>query len=282
MSQEIPRGLVSKLNKSRFHEKKTSYVRYNSTKHDGNRRSFGTLNIITYFHISSLIYKNWRKFEENFSLSNLSSGRPQVLPEGSDRSIKVPSLSELSRLTSAKLKHSPYVLKADIAQCFHSIYTHSIPWAAHGIAQSKSDTNKSSKDNFFNELDYFVRNGQQGNTRGVLVGPDAYRIIAEFILSKMDEELISLVGDQIIGAVRHVDDYYIGLRSEHEGFSVLSRLREIVGRYELNLNDSKKKMFSSMEPINDLWAQRLRSHMKFRERGKSLFLLEDYSIALIE
>ncbi|MFW8594702.1 RNA-directed DNA polymerase [Cribrihabitans neustonicus] len=257
-------GLVANLDGKKFHERKTEYVRYSGTKHDGSRRFFGTPNIVSYFHISSFIWKNWKKFEKNYELSNYSIGIPKRMDEGAERAVKVPSLSELSKHTSKNLRYAPFILKADIAQCFPSIYTHSIAWAAHGIEESKGDTNKDSTAIRFNALDFFVRNAQRGNTRGVLVGPDAYRLVAEFILSKIDHELDSAVGDTIVGAVRHVDDYYIGLRTEHDAQSVLSHLREVLATYELNLNDHKTKIYSSLEPINDLWAQRLRDHMPNR------------------
>ena len=254
-------GLVKRLDDSKFRERKTEYVRYSGTKHDRSRRFFATPNIISYFHVSSFIWRNWKHFETNYALSNYSIGVPKIMGVGDERAVKVPSLSELSKHASKNLHYAPYILKADIAQCFPSIYTHSIAWAAHGIEDSKADTKKESVSNFFNALDFFVRNGQRGNTRGVLVGPDAYRLIAEFILSKIDNELSASVGEIIVGAVRHVDDYYIGLRTEHDAQSVLSHLRELLSTYELNLNDQKTKIYSSLEPINDLWAQRLRDHM---------------------
>lgn len=253
-------GLVSNLDNNKFHEKKTEYVRYSGTKHDGSRRFFGTPNIVTYFHISSFIWRNWKHFQTNFGLSPYSIGAPKLMEEEDERAIKVPSLSELSKRASENIRYAPYVLKADISQCFPSLYTHSIAWAMHGIEESKADPNKDSAANFFNALDFFVRNGQRGNTRGVLVGPDAYRLIAEFVLSRIDDSLTKMVGKLIVGAVRHVDDYYIGLQSEHDAQSVLSHLREILATYELNLNDQKTRIYSSLEPINDLWAQRLRDH----------------------
>ncbi|WP_418594923.1 RNA-directed DNA polymerase [Ponticoccus sp. (in: a-proteobacteria)] len=205
---------------------------------------------------------NWKKFELNFSCSPYSIGMPKVMRDSEERAVKVPSLSELSAHTSKNLSYAPFILKADISQCFPSIYTHSIAWAAHGVEESKKDTNPKSSVNNFNALDFFVRNGQRGNTRGVLVGPDAYRLIAEFVLAKIDERLHEAVDNLVVGAVRHVDDFYIGLRSEHDAQSVLSHLREVLAGYELHLNDHKTKIFSSLEPINDLWAQRLRDHMK--------------------
>lgn len=256
-------GITADLDSKRYHERKTEFVRYSGTKHDGSRRFFGTPNIISYFHISSFIWRNWPKFEENYGLSTYSIGLPTIMNPTDERAVKVPSLSELSKRASKNLKYAPFVLKADIAQCFPSLYTHSIAWAAHGVEASKADTNKDSTTNTFNALDFFIRNGQRGNTRGVLVGPDAYRLVAEFILARIDNDLEKEVGDLVVGAVRHVDDYYIGLRSEHDAQSVLSSLRELLATYELNLNDQKTKIQSSLEPINDLWAQRLRDHMNF-------------------
>lgn len=261
------RGLVSNLDTTQFHERRSEYVRYSGTKHDASRRFFATPNIVSYFHIASFIWKNWRRFKENFALSDYSIGAPELMGEGAERAVKVPSLSELSKRASENLRYAPFVLRADIAQCFPSIYTHSIAWAAHGIGPSKADTRKDSRDNVFNALDFFVRSGQSGNTRGVLIGPDAHRLIAEFVLCRIDEELKAAVGNLIVGAVRHVDDYYIGLRTEYDAQSVLSHLREVLAAYELNLNDHKTTIFSSLEPINDLWAQRLRDHTRFTMFG---------------
>lgn len=256
-------GLVRQLDTSWYRERRTEYSRYNGTKHDGSRRFFATPNIITYFHISSFIWRHWSDFEANFSLSKYSIGAPHVMNEGSERAVKVPSLSELSKHTSEKIRYAPFILKADIAQCFPSLYTHSISWAVHGIEGSKRDTDRRSTKNYFNALDFFVQSGQRGNTRGVLIGPDGYRLIAELVLSKIDQLLENEVGNIIVGAVRHVDDYYIGLHSEHDAQAVLSKLRDVLASYELYLNDAKTKIYSSLEPINDLWAQRLRDHTAF-------------------
>lgn len=277
------RGLVGTLDSGKFTDRRTDYVRYSATKHDGSRRLFATPNIISYFHICSFLWRKSELIEKNLALSKYSISRPILLDTGADRSIKVPSLSELSEKISGKIRHAPFILRADIAQCFHSIYTHSISWAAHGIEASKSDTSKKSDKNIFNELDFFVRNSQKGNTRGVLVGPDAYRIIAEFVLSSIDSYIEERVGNLVIGAARHVDDYYIGLRSEHDAQSVLSTLREVLNNFELNLNDGKTKILSSLVPVNDIWAQRLRNYLvgiKFSSTKQKVELLISEAISL--
>lgn len=263
-TQRAFRGMVASLDNKAYHNIRTDYVRYNATKHDGSRRLFGTTNIITYFHICSFIWRHWSVFARAFSEPSFSIGTPQIMSNGEDRSVKVSSLSELSKFVSSKLLHAPFVLKADIAQCFPSLYTHSIPWSIHGVEQSQQDKSEKSKDVYFNELDFHVRNGQMGSSRGVIVGPDAFRLIAELVLSKIDGILINRMKGQIIGAARHVDDYYIGLRTEYDAQSALSTLREVLSSFSLNLNDQKTKIYSSLTPINDLWAQRLKDHMPKR------------------
>lgn len=55
---------------------------------------------------------------------------------------------------------------------------------------------------------------------------------------------------------------------------MLSHLRDVLANYELYLNDQKTRIYSSLEPINDLWAQRLRDHMPVHAYGASYDKLE--------
>ncbi len=61
-----------------------------------------------------------------------------------------------------------------------------------------------------------------------------------------------------LGAARHVDDYYLRLVGEAEALVALSVLRDVLLRYYLNINDTKTRVMSGVEPLNELWAQRLR------------------------
>jgi len=256
------RGIVPAVRAKELHKRPTDYVRYSGTKHDGSRRFFGTPNPISYFYVADFISRDWQPFEDRFGESPFSVSRPQVGRESDDRPIIIPSLSELTTEASKKIGHSPYVLRTDIAQFFPSIYTHSISWSRHGIQASKADSDPASKEVPFNRLDFLVRNCQLAETRGLLVGPDAFRLVAEYIAAGIDSQLFDAVGTEIIGAARHVDDYYIGLRSETAALIVLSNLREQLQRYNLNINDGKTKVQSGLEPLNDLWAQQLRHEAK--------------------
>ncbi|WP_395680223.1 RNA-directed DNA polymerase [Inquilinus sp.] len=254
------RGIIGDLDARRFYRKRdTNYAKYSATKHDGSRRFYGSPNPVSYFNICSFIESNWKTFSKRFANSPYSISSPRLGSEGDDRSIIIPSLSELSEKVSLNIKHSPFILKADISQFFPSLYTHSISWSAHGISQAKADTSIRSKLNNFNKLDFFVQNTQLMQTRGILIGPDAFRLVAEFIASDIDRKLQDRAGTLIIGGARHVDDFYIGVRSEVDALAVLSHLREVLQQYELQINDSKTKIINALEPIDDVWAQDLRA-----------------------
>ena len=277
-------GLVRKLNARELHKgRETDYVRYSGTKHDGNRRLFGTPNPVSYFYVASFIHEHWNDFERRFSSTPLSVSRPKLGRITDDRPIVVPSLSELTTVASSKLSRSAFVLKTDIAQFFPIIYTHAIAWSAHGIEQAKVDREPSSKNIYFNKLDFFTSNCQRGETRGVLIGPDAFRLIAEYIASGLDAEFQSRAGADIIGGARHVDDYFIGVRAEPEALAALSYLRDVLQGYNLQINDAKTKTMSGLEPLNDLWAQALRKEARgiksWRINLDDLILFYDTSLS---
>lgn len=200
-------GLVRTLQSRAFYAKRHSdYVRYSGTKHDGNRRYYGTPNPISYFYVTEFIAKHWSEFANRFDASPFSVSHPKVGADTDDRPIIMQSLSELTTVASKKLRYAGHILKTDVSQFFPSIYTHTISWSAHGIDQAKRDTTDKSSINYFNGLDLFVRNCQANQSRGLLVGPDAFRLIAEFLMSGLDVDLRAAFGNSVIGAARHVDD----------------------------------------------------------------------------
>ncbi len=268
-------GFIKDVIGKQYHRRSSAYIRYSGTKHDGNRRYYGAVNPIPYFNLCDFIDKNWKEIDlklqqSNFSISNIKLGK-----EEDDRAILVPSLSEVVSKLSSQIKHSPYLLKTDIAQFFPSIYTHSIVWVAHGRDAAKKDTSRNSKTVYFNSLDWFIQQCQNSQTRGVIVGPDAFRIIAEYLVSDIDNLLQRKVDNLIIGGVRHVDDYYLGVKSEFDSSIVLSELRDILQNYELQVNDSKTKLLSGLFPIDDVWAQELRSDRNYNSLiDKTNYLLD--------
>lgn len=278
-SEDLPRalrGLCSQLSSRQFWKSRaTTYVRYSGTKHDGNRRAYSTPNPISYFSVSSFVDKNWKAFEKIFSLSDFSISAPRPGKPTEDRAIVIAPLSELADKLSKKIRYAPFILKTDISQFFPSIYTHIMPWVVSGVDVAKADRKPNSKAVKFNALDWACQQCQNEQTRGILIGPDAFRLIAELVACKIDHELSQRAGKSIVGAVRHVDDFYIGVRTEFDATIVLSHLRDILQNYELQINDAKTKIISGLDPVDDVWAQNLREMS-----GQYVFTSEKMSHAL--
>jgi hypothetical protein len=94
---------------------------------------------------------------------------------------------------------------------------------------------------------------------------------------QVDKELSRRGDGLIVGAARHVDDFYIGVRIESDALAVLSHLRESLYEYELHINDLKTAVLTGVEPLDDPWAPRLRlqsnelAHNKAEERIVGFF-----------
>lgn len=80
-----------------------------------------------------------------------------------------------------------YLVEADIASCFPSMYTHVIPWTLHDKAEVKK---KHSLGKYAgNLLDKTTQNTRDRQTNGLLIGPHASNIISEIILTQIDLDL---------------------------------------------------------------------------------------------
>lgn len=283
-STNLPRafsGIIRDMQSNSLKKgRSTRYIRYVGTKHDGNRRIYATSNPVSYFSVADFIGKNSEIFRHQFAKSSLSLSSTRPGRPDEDRSVIVGSLNELSTNLSVKIKYSPYIIKTDISQFFPSIYTHIIPWIIHGQEFSKEHQNRFDDQAYFNKLDWYCQQCQNSQTRGVVVGPDAFRVIAEFIACQIDHELQTRAGQYIVGGIRHVDDFYIGVRSEVDATVVLSHLRDILQNYELQTNDSKTQVIPGLQPVDDLWAQRLRDERLWRPEDVSRLLDQAYETAV--
>ena len=229
-------------------------IRYSSTKTNGARRIFATPHPLNYLFICEFLRTHWNELEKFYAKNTtISASIPTIQSETEIRGVKITPFSDLDLLVHQAIKHSSYLLKTDIAQFYPSIYTHSVPWAFHGRDRSKGDRKPESKSVFFNELDYHLRNCQDGQTHGLFIGPDAARIISELILAAIDNQFIKATEGQILGAVRYVDDYHIGVDSEADADSVLATLNDELNKFELSTNDTKTKVIPTSLPSSDLW-----------------------------
>lgn len=223
------------------------------------RRVLSVPNPVNYYHSAKSIADNWADIEAHYRKSDQSLSRPVV-----DTSRALGWEKGFSELSDAKLKTrsaSKYILKADISNFYPSIYTHSIPWALHTKPVAKGAFGFSAS--IGNQIDTHVRNCQEMQTKGVPIGPDASFVIAEIIMTAIDEMLIPIVGKKYH---RYIDDFEFGCGSLQQAEATLARLQEILEHFELALNSSKTKIVESPCSLDPVWLHDLKNY-KFR-RGK--------------
>jgi hypothetical protein len=147
---------------------------------------------------------------------------------------------------------SRYVVKADISNCFPSIYTHSIPWAVVGkesAKQHKKDTE------WFNQIDKFTRNLKFGETHGVLIGPHTSNIISEIVLIAIDYEL----ANKGYKYTRHIDDYSCFVETHEKTEQFLLDLSSELKKYELTLNHKKTEIIELPVASVEHWVNKMNS-----------------------
>lgn len=229
-------------------------AKYNLARRGKLRRPLAVPNPINYFHIAKLVADNWSEFESVYHRSNQSLSKPVV-----DSSIRALKWDKgFGALSDEKLRTrtaSKYLLKADIANFYSTIYTHSIPWAIHSKSVAKQ--NRSFKDNLGNKIDLVVRNGQDQQTKGIPIGTDTSYAIAELIMSAIDEKLVRKIGGNYH---RYIDDFEFGCKTLQEAEEVLSVLQEVLSSYELELNSSKTKITKLPEEIDPKWLHELQRY----------------------
>lgn len=133
-------------------------------------------------------------------------------------------------------------LRFDVAKCFNSIYTHSISWAIKGKAFSKVNAGSYSFDDQFDKI---IRNMNEGETNGIIVGPEFSRVFAEIILQKIDTEaesrLLELDYKNRVDyeIKRYVDDFFVFTRNTKTADDIYNTFVDVLSEYKLFVNESK-------------------------------------------
>lgn len=216
----------------------TLCVDYIAPKVGIHRRNLSIPNPYPQIKLSEIIISKWPEIESHYKKSTFSISRPQI-DKDNKRAITYLNRFELfkeSCIKAAASKH--YRLTLDIAKYFPSIYTHSIPWALHGKDAAKKD--RTSK-LWGNTIDFYMRASNSNQTKGVPIGTDTSRIIAEIIGCEIDYEFIQWMkkyGLKVDG-YRFVDDCKFFFDNLSDAEKALKEYQKILNQYSLNLNDEK-------------------------------------------
>lgn len=225
---------------------------YNASKRGLSRRPFSVVNPVTAYDLAKFVEDHQADFDAFFVQNDASLSKPISTP-GGHRAVEIASHSELEEYRLTRLSGYRFIARTDVSRFYHSTYTHSIPWAFHGKAAAKQDRRVSSAAVFFNRLDFILRQGQDGQTIGIPVGPDASRYIAELISTAVDREFTNRCDVNEFQLVRHVDDVWIGANTHADAERALWRYREALREFELDINESKTRIYSEDFRFSDAW-----------------------------
>lgn len=135
--------------------------------------------------------------------------------------------------------------KLDISKCFPSIYTHSLAWAVKGKRFAKESKNADTFESRFDKLMMLINDGE---THGIIVGPEFSRIFAEVILQRVDVEVekeLELNGyynSKHYKVHRYVDDYYIYANDEALIDFIKRAFKSELMKFKLFTNESKDSL----------------------------------------
>ena len=160
-----------------------------------------------------------------------------------------------------------FIVKADISNCFPSIYTHSIPWALVGKEESK--LHKTDKTKWYNLIDEKCRNLKEAETHGILIGPHASNIISEVVLVTVDKELTEKKYEYI----RNIDDYTCYVKSYEDAEQFLVALSNELRNYNLVLNHKKTEILELPLASTEHWIRKINTFI-FPDETKKLKLNE--------
>lgn len=165
--------------------------------------------------------------------------------------------AKISRSNSSSFAKR-FRVHTDIANCFNSIYSHAIAWAAVGVKEAKEKQKKHKE--WFNRLDKYQRMTKRNETQGIPIGSATSSIVSELILGKIDETL-RIKGYEFH---RYIDDYTCYCFTSEEAQSFIQDLSQSLAIYKLTLNLKKTSVIELPAPIEDDWVLELKSALPSR------------------
>lgn len=236
------------------------YVFYESMRNTNVPRQLGIPNPMAYQQLCRCISANWSKIQNHFEKATCND--THIVSRIHLRKMNNTKILYRMNYDNWKTDGNPiqdllighrYVVHADIATCFPSIYTHTIPWALVGKETAKKNTHCRGKNKtWYNEIDLYARNCRNNETHGILIGPHASNLISEIILTCIDSELTPKWK-----YIRHIDDYTCYVTTHDEAQRFLAELSDELRKYDLLLNHKKTLISELPQATAEEWLHKI-------------------------
>lgn len=239
-------------------EQKTKYCQFKLTRNNNSPRYLGIVHPYQYIKLAKAIRDSWNKITKQLDRVGADNTTASIIkPQLDNKNGRLVSIKsgktydpEEQTITDNDLKKiniqigSKYRVKADIANFYPSIYTHSVTWVSAG---REAGFNKRGQVDIFNNIDRILGACQDKETIGLPVGPDTSAIIAEYILSGVDKQIKKYT------FLRFIDDYECYCKTYDQAEQFIIDLSSALDSYRLRLNSKKTEITQSPFPINPPW-----------------------------
>ena len=265
------------LDKRGEFSKSCELEKYNHRRVGVLRRRLAFPNPVLFYHLAAAVAAAWPTLRRHHSSGSWSATRP-IRTGRRNRAFAASRTGPQRTTRLAQVRQSSrYILQADIARFYPSIYTHSIPWALYGRSVAKTNTKASA--NLGNQLDYWMRMGQSRQTVGIPIGPDTSWIVSELLLSAVEVAFKSRFGASPPGSIM-IDDFEIGCKSLPEAEQALADLEAVLNEFELSLNPKKTEIHPLPRVIGNTWTDDLAT-FEFRPspKGQGTDLIRFFNLA---
>ncbi|SAL53548.1 Reverse transcriptase (RNA-dependent DNA polymerase) [Caballeronia peredens] len=227
-------------------------VSYLMTRHDNIPRRLSLIHPVPYLRMAGHIWTHWNEIS-----SAVGSENSAIKPERHDDArILIMNyedvLSKSRHILSASFGKR-FKVETDIASCFNSIYSHSIPWAVVGFEAEKARLRGEGVSHWSDRLDLMQRTAKRKETVGVSIGPGTSSIIVEIILGKVDARL----REKGYEFRRFIDDYICFAETHDKAQSFLSDVGRFLSDYRLHLNLQKTSIVELPQPLSASWVTEL-------------------------
>lgn len=195
---------------------------------------------------------NWKRIKNRFRrlsfLSNVSClSIPIAIPKRKNSNKGEQILQWWTGIEQKSIALSleyDYVFNTDVADCYSSIYTHSLAWAIDGIKLAKTRDYRNDKNKLGNKIDICIQQMQNRQTNGIPQGSVLMDFIAEILFNYLDFLLTTEIKNQAINCndytiLRYRDDYRIFVKNKYDGEKIIKILSTVLRVFGLKLNESK-------------------------------------------
>lgn len=248
LSNNFSHNSISKNErKNARNNEKINYTIYTHKNNKLSWRPLTLINPIMYVYLVHTITEqaNWKKLQDRFTefgkCKNIICSSVPIVPKKYKKEQILEWWYEIEQKSIQLSLTYRYVIHTDIADCYPSIYTHSIAWAVMGYKNAK----KNRKTGLGNKIDTIIQDTHLGQTNGIPQGSILMDFIAEIVLGYIDRVLeLKLRKNKITDykILRYRDDYRIFTNNKDIGEKILKIMAEVLLKFNLKLNSSKTKL----------------------------------------